>query len=94
MPPKQRQGKGKATKKPEPTDKPAETSERSEQPTVPEVPGIKKKGGRCSSLLKRCAYFSLIIIVPTVLNYAALNQEAKALLPEGWSESLQFVLYM
>lgn len=87
MAPKQRLGKGKEVKKPplaESSDKPGEendeaTSSRSSTGTQ------KKRGGRCSSLLKKLGYFSLIIIIPTVLNYAALSQEAKALVPGGQS---------
>ncbi len=85
MPLKQRSGKVKETNKSvpaEPSDKPGEESKEQKQPNPP-TERQQKRGGRCSSLLKKFGYFSLIIIVPTVLNYAALNQEAKALVPEG-----------
>ncbi len=85
MAPKQRLGKGK---KPSPASsaKPREESDEDTTPTARTTDTQQKRGGRCSSLLKKCGYFSLIIIVPTVLNYAALSQEAKALVPEGQSK--------
>lgn len=45
--------------------------------------GTKKKGGRCRALLKTLGYFSLIFVIPAIINYAALNQEARALIPDG-----------
>ena len=87
MPPRQRADKKKkAAPSPAPVESPGADAEAEDgQPpaTRPRADKKKKKSGGCVSLLKTIGYFSLIIIIPTVLNYAALNQEAKALIPEG-----------
>ncbi len=83
MAPKQRLRKGKEDTSALSSEKPEEDNEaiisRARSDTQ------KKKEGGCLSLLKKFGYFSLIIIVPCVLNYAALSQEAKVLVPKGQS---------
>ena len=91
MPPRQRADKKKkAAPPPAPVDSPGADAEAEDsQPPAPDQSRVdkkKKKSGGCVSLLKTAGYFSLIIIIPTVLNYAALNQETKALIPEGQSD--------
>jgi hypothetical protein len=36
-----------------------------------------------SPVFKRIGYISLIFIIPAILNYAALNQETRMLVPKG-----------
>lgn len=45
--------------------------------------GAVKKEGKCRALLRKIGYFSLIFIIPAILNYAALSQESRALVPNG-----------
>ena len=44
----------------------------------------RKRGGvSWTPVFKRIGIFFLIILIPALVNYAALNQEARMLLPEG-----------
>lgn len=44
---------------------------------------MKKGGVSWKPVLKTLAYFILAIAIPTLLNYAVLNQEARMLVPAG-----------
>lgn len=43
----------------------------------------RRGGVSWSPVFKRIGVFLLIILIPTLVNYAALNQEARMLVPEG-----------
>lgn len=43
----------------------------------------QKKGVSWMPVFKTVAYFALAIMIPTLLNYAVLNQEARMLVPAG-----------
>ena len=87
MPPKQR----KKTESPESkqSDHTAKQPSAQAQPqkklTLPDGQVIekKKKTVKWSPVFRRLGYFALIILIPTLLNYAALKQETRALLAKG-----------
>lgn len=45
--------------------------------------GRRKGGVSWAPLCKRLAFFLLIILIPSILNYAVLNQESRMLVPTG-----------
>ena len=44
---------------------------------------VKKKGVSWTPVFKRIGFFLLLFLIPGLLNYAVLNQEARMLIPEG-----------
>ena len=87
MPPKQRQsrskeqqqqekgkrggGEGRGGGGKEPSSQPQDQQKR------------KKDGVSWMPVFKRLGAFLLVFLIPALLNYAALNQEARMLLPKG-----------
>lgn len=44
---------------------------------------VKKKGVSWTPVFKRIGFFLFLFLIPGLLNYAVLNQEARMLIPEG-----------
>ncbi len=63
------------------------TSDRSSSPvqSIPqgEEKKRKKKGVSWRPVCKTIGYFGLAFLIPTLLNYAVINQESRMLVPEG-----------
>lgn len=87
MPPKKRStSNSKSQTKPKSSsdEKTPSTSEQTAQGEQEE--GERRRRGskvKWSPVFKRIGYISLIFIIPAILNYAALNQEARMLVPKG-----------
>lgn len=84
MPPKRR--KNAESKQPDDaTEKPPAPAQRQKLSLPDELVNEKKKKSKVkwSPVFRRLGYFALIIFIPTVLNYAALKQETRALVDKG-----------
>lgn len=85
MPPKQRQTAGK------PKAKKGSSTEKEESKEHREASGGEggaeqrrgKSGVSWTPVFKRIGIFIFVLSIPTLLNYAALNQETRMLLPSG-----------
>lgn len=86
MPPKHRGGKGNPDgKKPkEPQTRPSTAHAQSAVPG----PAPKKREVKWWPVFKRIGLFLAILAVPAFLNYVAVNQEARVLMPKGTNCSL------
>lgn len=90
MPPKQRSA-SKAHSKAKSSSNRGGKSESSDERTppspeqlhVPEEGRRRERKVKWSPVFKKIGYVSLIFLVPAILNYAALNQESRMLLPKG-----------
>ena len=89
MPPKQRSVGSKANSK---TKSPPSSSARPEGPGenaprssehAQSTTARRRKEVKWSPVFKRLGYVSLIFLVPAILNYAALNQDSRMLVPKG-----------
>lgn len=87
MPPKQR---GKSQSKKESSKaKDTDSTEAKSRDTLDEAlqrrqkERKEKREVKWTPVFKRIGYFSLVFIIPAVLNYGALNQERGALIPQG-----------
>lgn len=80
MPPKKRSSA--SSKKSTSSSSGEKTPPTSEQ-TAQE--GERRRGSKVkwSPVFKKICYVSLIFIIPAILNYAALNQETRMLVPKG-----------
>ena len=91
MPPRKRAGKGdgsaNAAENVHPAPKDDDSGETTEeyprfQPTIYRRPR-QSDGVKWFPVVKRFFYVSLLILVPMILNYAALNHELRVLPPKG-----------
>lgn len=65
-------------------DSPAGSEEpSSEQQQQQQQQRTRKGGVSWAPVFKRIGFFMLIILIPALLNYAALNQETRMLVPNG-----------
>ena len=88
MPPKKRstasnKAQAKSTSSSSSNEKTPPASEQTEQPEEERRRRRQGSKAKWSPVFKRIGYFSLIFIIPAILNYAALNQEARMLVPKG-----------
>lgn len=50
---------------------------------------VKKKGVSWTPVFKRIGFFFLLFLIPGLLNYAVLNQEARMLIPAGTNRRVE-----
>ena len=84
MPPKQRQAAGKPKAKASSAGK--EESKENKKASEGEGGAEQRKGKSGVSwtpVFKRIGIFIFVLSIPALLNYAALNQETRMLLPSG-----------
>jgi hypothetical protein len=86
--PRQRKGKPDGSSKEEVTKQddgePAAATLGESDDTGSRQQGRREKGGvSWSPVFKRIGVFFLVISIPALVNYAALNQEARMLVPTG-----------
>ncbi len=85
MPPRQRSSKassGKPDAK-KSTDDGKEPTTAHARSSIPPPPPTRERGVRWSPVFKRIGVFVLILAIPAFLNYVAVNQEARVLMPQG-----------
>lgn len=94
MPPKQRSGAARTQDKTKSTSSQAARSEdssknapsssdRAQAQAQGAAAGRRRREVKWSPVFKKLGYVSLIFLVPAILNYAALNQEMRMLVPKG-----------
>ena len=87
MPPKAKQRKSAVaeSKQPENASEEPPVHAQRQKLTLPDEQLVEKKKRKVkwSPVFRRMGYFALIILIPTVLNYAALKQETRALVAKG-----------
>lgn len=85
MPPRERSVKGKPGAGSSKQSEPSGAREEPAPPRGEEVPRERRRrrGPQWRPVFRRLGIFCVILLIPFVLNYAALNQEHKALLAQG-----------
>lgn len=87
MPPKQRSASGSKThskaKQSSSSSHAGEKEPSSSEHAQVTAEERRRKKVKWSPVFKRIGYVALIFLVPSILNYAALNQESRMLVPKG-----------
>ena len=85
MPPKKRSTASSKAQIKSTSSSDVKTPPASEQTPQEEQEERRRRGSKVkwSPVFKKIGYVSLIFIIPAILNYAALNQEARMLVPKG-----------
>lgn len=98
MPPKQRAASSGSVRKTH--SKTKSTSNRTNEEELPSSEHAqvtteerRRKKVKWSPVFKRLGYVFLIFLIPSILNYAALNQESRMLVPEGINECILYAVY-